>query len=275
VKTVADALRISRPHLSATAKAEPTARGPYSKSDDPELLERIRAIVKARPACGYRRVTAYLNRAPDVPRVNHKRVYRMMRESGLLLAKYAQGPERAHTGRIITLASNMRWCSDSFEIRCWNGERVHVAFSLDCCDREAIGWVAANRHLDGADIRDLIALSVEARFGATTATRPVEWLTDNGPPYTANETRAFASAGGLLPRNTPAYSPESNGMAEAFVRTIKRDYVYLADLPDADTVLAMLPTWLEDYNEHQPHKGLRMLSPRQFRRLQTHNSCPI
>jgi hypothetical protein len=40
---------------------------------------------------------------------------------------------------IITLKSNLRWCSDSFEIRCWNGERVHVAFSLDTCDREVIG----------------------------------------------------------------------------------------------------------------------------------------
>ncbi len=53
-------------------------------------------------------------------------------------------------------------------------------------------------------------------------------------------------------------------MAEAFVKTIKRDYVYLADLPDAETVLRLLPTWLEDYNEHQPHKGLKMLSPRQI-----------
>lgn len=265
---IAGVLRISRPHLSSTRVSKPKARGPYRR-DDEELLERIRPIVNARPSCGYRGVTAHLNRQPEAVRVNHKRVYRVMREAKLLLAKHTGLPHRPHTGRIITMASDMRWCCDAFEIRCWNGEKVHVAFSLDCCDREVIGWVAANRHLDGTDIRDLIALSVDARFSSNQTPRRIEWLTDNGPPYIAHETRAFASACGLIPRNTPAYSPESNGMAEAMVKTLKRDYVYLADLPDATTVLDQLPTWTDDYNENQPHKGLKMLSPWQLRRLQT------
>jgi putative transposase len=56
-------------------------------------------------------------------------------------------------------------------------------------------------------------------------------------------------------------------MSEAFVKTFKRDYVYLSELPTADAVLQQLPAWFEDYNEWAPHKGLRMRSPRQFRRL--------
>jgi putative transposase len=44
---------------------------------------------------------------------------------------------------IITLKSNLRWRSDSFEIRCWNGERVHIAFSLDTRDRDAMSSPAA------------------------------------------------------------------------------------------------------------------------------------
>ena len=39
----------------------------------------------------------------------------------------------------------------------------------------------------GSDVRDLIALSVEARLGGPKAERALEWLTDNGPPYVANE----------------------------------------------------------------------------------------
>jgi putative transposase len=269
VTAVANALGISRPHLSTTLNGRPPTRERQVKAADVALLDRIRPIVEKRPTSGYRRVTAHLRRQPNEHPVNHKRVYRVMRDAKLLLQRYGPKPNLLHDGKIITLASDMRWCSDMFEIRCWNGEKVHVAFSLDCCDREAIGWVAGNRHLDGTDVRDLIALSVDARFNSTTTSRDIEWLTDNGPPDTANDTRAFASTCGLLPRNTPAYSPESNGMAEAFVKTIKRDYVYVADLPDARAVLDMLPAWFDDYNEHQPHKGLKMLSPRQFRRLQT------
>ena len=53
-------------------------------------------------------------------------------------------------------------------------------------------------------------------------------------------------------------------MAESFVKTFKRDYVYVHDRPDAQSVLAQLPRWFEDYSENHPHKALRMKSPREF-----------
>jgi transposase InsO family protein len=33
-------------------------------------------------------------------------------------------------------------------------------------------------------------------------------------------------------------------------------------------LIAQLHTWMGDYNEHHPHRGLRMQSPREYRRLQ-------
>lgn len=267
MKRVAESLGVSRPHLHATKDKAPAVR--ETKPADIALLARIEPLVAQRPSYGYRRITALLNRDPTAARVNHKRVYRVMRQAGLLLPKYAAKPVRNHDGKVITLKSDLRWCSDAFQIRCWSGEVVHVAFSLDCCDREVIAWHASTAHINGADIRDLMARSIESRFGDTKTPRPLEWLTDNGPPYTACRTRAFAASVGLRPRNTPAYSPESNGMAESFVRTFKRDYVYLNDVWDAQTVLTQLDSWFQDYNDNHPHKGLKMLSPRQFRRLQT------
>ena len=267
MKRVASALGISRPHLSTSSRSAPKPRDCYDKPSDADTLARIAPIVEGRPTYGYRRVTALLNREPAAMRVNHKRIYRIMKRAGLLLPKYTGLPERPHNGKVITLKSDLRWCSDGFEIRCWNGERVYVAFSLDCCDREAIAWVAGSAHLTGQEIRDLMAMSVEARFRQQHTAHPVQWLSDNGPPYTAHETRAFGAACGLLIRNTPAYCPESNGIAEAFVKTFKRDYVYLGAVDDAATVIAQLPAWFADYNQHHPHKGLKMLSPRQFRQL--------
>jgi putative transposase len=53
---------------------------------------------------------------------------------------------------------------------------------------------------------------------------------------------------GLEPRTTPIESPQSNGMAEAFVRTIKRDYVHVSPCPDAQTVMRQLSAWINHYN---------------------------
>ena len=81
---------------------------------------------------------------------------------------------------------------------------------------------------------------------------------------------------GLEVCTTPYYSPESNGMAESFIKTFKRDYVQVHDISDARTVMEQLPLWFEDYNEHHPHKGLKMKSPREHRRaLLKLEGCPV
>lgn len=141
-----------------------------------------------------------------------------------------------------------------------------MAFSLDCCDREVMRYVATTGGITAAMVQDLLVESLEYRFGQSEQVpHPLEWLTDNGSCYIAKETRAFAASLGFVVCTTPIRSPQSNGMAEALVKTIKRDYVYLNDLPDAKTVMAMLPVWFEDYNATHPHKGLKMKSPREYR----------
>ena len=57
-------------------------------------------------------------------------------------------------------------------------------------------------------------------------------------------------------------------MAEAFLKPFKRYCVWSADLSNARAVMEQLPSWFEDYNEVAPHKELKMLSTRQFRRQQ-------
>ena len=66
------------------------------------------------------------------------------------------------------------------------------------------------------------------RFGTVKARHPVEHLSENGSPYTAKQKRDFAAPPKLAPCFTPMKRPETNGMAEAFVKTLKRDYVRIA-----------------------------------------------
>ena len=268
MKTVADVLWVARSNLARQMKERPRQRGGRPPASAETLVAEIKAIVAELPTYGYRRVHAILRRraaAEGRQPTNHKRVYRVMKEHGLLLQRHAGGVERRHDGTIAVSRSYLRWCSDAFEIGCENGERVRVAFALDCCDREAMSFVATTGGIGGEEVRDLMVAAVEHRFGQGDRLPPtIEWLTDNGSGYTATETHRFARDIGLEPRTTPVESPQSNGMAEAFVRTIKRDYVRVSPVPDAKTVLSHIPGWLTHYNEHHPHKALGYRSPREF-----------
>jgi len=127
----------------------------------------------------------------------------------------------------------------------------------------------ANAGISGSDIQDMMLEAVEGRFGTHRAPHPVEMLTDNGSAYTAKDTRIFARQLGLRPCFTPLRSPQSNGVSEAFVHTLKRDYVHVTALPDAASALALIGTWFNDTNDNHPHSGLRMRSPREFIAAQT------
>jgi putative transposase len=268
VKAVADVIGVARSNLVEQMKSRPRQRVGRPPAPADGLVAEIKAVIANLPTYGYRRVHAILRRralAEGRPPPNHKRVYRVMREHSLLLQRHAGGAERRHDGRIAVAQSDLRWCSDAFEISCENGERVRVAFALDCCDREAMSFVATTGGIGGEEVRDLMVAAVEHRFGRVNRVpRTIEWLTDNGSGYIAHNTRSFARELGLEPRTTPVESPQSNGMAEAFVRTIKRDYVRISPVPDAHTVLQLLPVWLAHYNEVHPHKALGYRSPREF-----------
>jgi putative transposase len=79
---------------------------------------------------GYRRITALVNRErarAGKPAVNHKRVFRIMRLNSMLLARHTgRRSGRVHDGKIIVMRSNLRWCSDGFEIACWNGDPIRI-----------------------------------------------------------------------------------------------------------------------------------------------------
>ena len=279
MKRIAETLGVARSNLIERAAGQRRKRGPQTRAGDVELTADIRRLVDTRPTYGYRRIAALLKRerrAAGLDPVNAKRVYRLMKKSGLLLARHTgRRVPRAHAGTIMTSRSNMRWCSDVLEFTCWNGDVVRVAFALDSHDREVISWVATTAGISGEMVRDMMVQCVEQRFGDLRAPHRVQWLTDNGSIFAANRTLEIAAALNLEPCFTPVESPESNGMAEAFVKTFKRDYVRINPLPDARTALSRIDHWMEDYNFEHPHSRLGYRSPREYIASLQPAACPV
>ncbi|EFP5686311.1 IS3 family transposase [Escherichia coli] len=278
VSLVSRCLRVSRAQLHVILRrTDDWMDGRRSRhTDDTDVLLRIHHVIGELPTYGYRRVWALLRRQAELdgmPAINAKRVYRIMRQNALLLERKPAVPpsKRAHTGRVAVKESNQRWCSDGFEFRCDNGEKLRVTFALDCCDREALHWAVTTGGFNSETVQDVMLGAVERRFGNELPASPVEWLTDNGSCYPANETRQFARMLGLEPKSTAVRSPESNGIAESFVKTIKRDYISVMPKPDGLTAAKNLAEAFEHYNEWHPHSALGYRSPREYLRQQASN----
>ncbi|XIV32777.1 IS3 family transposase [Escherichia coli] len=278
VSFVSRCLRVSRAQLHVILRrADDWKDGCRSRhTDDTDVLRRIHHVIGELPTYGYRRVWALLRRQTELdgmPAINAKRIYRIMRQNALLLERKTAVPpsKRAHTGRVAVKESNQRWCSDGFEFRCDNGEKLRVTFALDCCDREALHWAVTTGGFNSETVQDVMLGAVERRFGNELPASPVEWLTDNGSCYRANETRQFARMLGLEPKSTAVRSPESNGIAESFVKTIKRDYISVMPKPDGLTAAKNLAEAFEHYNEWHPHSALGYRSPREYLRQRACN----
>ena len=165
------------------------------------MLPRIHHVIGELPAYGYRRVWTLLRIQAEV----------------------------------AVKESNQRWCSAGFEFCLDNGEKLRVTFALDCCDREAQHRTITTGGLDIETVQNVMPGAVVRHFGSELPAFPVDWLTNNGSCYRANETRQFARMLGLEPKNTAVRSPESNGIAESFVKMIKRDYISVMPKPDGLT----------------------------------------
>ena len=171
MKAVAETLGVARSNLHDKVHRAPKPRGPYRKPEDDTLLQLVRRLVDERPTYGYRRITALANRElarAGEPAVNHKRVFRIMRQNGMLLARHTgRRTGRVHDGKVVVMRSNLRWCSDGFEIACWNGEIIRIAFIIDAHDREIIAWHAVvGSGISGSMVRDMMLEAVESRFGS-------------------------------------------------------------------------------------------------------------
>lgn len=132
---------------------------------------------------------------------------------------------------------------------------------IDCADRMVVASRFATR-ITAEDLAEMLREAVFQRFGEARAqAQGIEFLSDNGPEYTSHRFRSFVQAMGLIPCHTPRRSPQSNGLAEAFFGSFKRDYVYQACLETLEEVRRQVPAWIDHYNREAPHSALGMQSP--------------
>jgi putative transposase len=231
---------------------------------DEKAKEAIMKITNQKSTYGVPRVKAILRRDHMVDLTKYM-VHRYMKDENLLIKCYrTRGVSRSHTGKIEVSEPNTRWASDITSIKCWDGSKVRFTYVIDCCDRSIISW-RAGKNMQACDIELMVQEAMFKRFGSELPPKgQLQFLTDNGPEYIEKKLNENLASWNIESCNTPTYSPQSNGMCEAFNGTFKRDYVYENCLDDNETVISQIQKWVDEYNNYAPHSALGMKTPSEF-----------
>jgi len=98
-------------------------------------------------------------------------------------------------------------------------------------------------------------------------------MTDNGSGYISNAFRAVIRRLGARHIRTRPYTPRTNGKAERFIQTCKREWAYARPYTSSRVRTHALAIFLCFYNCHRPHWGIGRITP-QLRLTQLVNNLP-
>ena len=237
-------------------------------SRDVALRAAIEDLVLAFPGYGYRRVTKQLQR--DGWRVNHKRVWRIMRAEALLCQlkrRFITTTDSSHglrrypnliANRVVE-RPNQVWQADITYIRLPTGF-VYLACILDSYSRRCVGW-ALSRTID-------TDLTVAALALALATRQPAPGLihhSDQGVQYASMAYVTRLEEVGVQISMAATGNPYENAKAESFFKTLKTEEVYLNDYRSFQEAEANLERFIEEvYNHKRLHSSLGYRPPAEF-----------
>ena len=132
MEAVTKTLEVARSNIAERVKGMGGRRGPQVREGDLELAAEIRRLVDERPTYGYRRITTLLRRerSRDGVIVNHKRIYRLMKKHGLLLARHTG--QRGPSAQPARLSLTQRLSTSHLPIRRVSGLTGATPSSRTC-----------------------------------------------------------------------------------------------------------------------------------------------
>ena len=225
-----------------------------------ELNGKIVEIAHARRRFGYRRVHDMLR--PQVPGVNHKRVYRLYSEANLTVRKRKKA-KRPISERIplqIAKAINEVWSMDFVSDSLAGGRRIKCLTVADDFSHECVD-ITADYGISGQYVTRLLDRAALFR-GYPLAVR-----TDNGPEFTSRAFMGWAQTHGIRHILIEPGRPMQNGYIESFNGKFRDEMLneqWFETLYQARSAMA---AWRQDYNEVRPHSSVGRIPPARFAEL--------
>jgi len=278
LKRVCAALNVSRSTVYARQKAAslprptPARRGPKPKVSDEALLEAIRADLEASPFVGegHRKVWARLKFGKGF-RVSRNRVLRLMREHNLLSPyRKPQGAPKDHDGTIGTEVPNVMWGTDGARVFTAEEGYGWIFVAVEHWNAECMG-VHVCKKGDRMAALEPVAQGVLAQFGSVErgAARGLALRMDHGTQYLSDHFQNQIKAWGIAPSFAFLREPETNGVAERFIRTLKEQAIYGRTFQNLEEVREAVADFVGRYNQHWRVEKNGFRSPYETRGLQS------
>ncbi|MYW68543.1 IS3 family transposase [Streptomyces sp. SID8379] len=239
---------------------------------DAQLAARIRAVHQESDGTyGAPRITAEL-RETIGEAVNHKRVARIMRESGIEGVRLRRrhrttvpDPAAAKAPDLIrrdftAVTPNTKYVGDITYLPIDGGKFCYLATVIDLASRRLAGWAIAD-HMRTDLVTDALAAAIRTRGSLAGSIMH----TDHGAQYTS---RAFAEAcrsAGVRQSMSAVGSSADNALAESFNATFKREALQgRKSWPSEREARLDAFRWLHRYNTRRRHSRLGQRSPIAF-----------
>lgn len=222
------------------------------------LRIRIRDLAQTRVSYGYRRLHVLLQREGWL--VNHKRVYRLYKEEGLIMRN--KRPKRHVSAcrrmeRATAIKADESWSIDFMSDGLYNGQKIRLLTLVDNFTRESLA-IEVDERLGGQRVVEVLMRVAEDR------NLPETIRMDNGPEFTSKRLDQWAYLNGVKLDFSRPGKPTDNAFIESFNGRFRQECLnenWFLSLGDARE---KVEAWRQEYNNERPHGALGNITPKEY-----------
>ena len=230
-----------------------TFRQDGTRVDDTLVIEEIKGILSQEFCCyGYHNVTDELRDMGYI--INHKKIYRLMKEQNLLLGKVisTSGKRQFVKHRKIEATRPMEYlCLDIKYVWVAGESRNYFLLTvLDVFTRIAIEQIFQK------SIRKMDVINIFRRINSAFGIKGVTVRNDNGSQFIANDVKQFLRTAEANQEFTHIATPEENAYIEAFHSIVQREVIDRFEFQGFYEAKLTLQAHRDWYNNRRRHASL-------------------